>query len=365
MRQVARTISIAVLVWMTAVLPSSACQVPVFRYALERWMSDSYVISVVPGQSGTLSDAEQDAVDYLQSLQGNDEIAANIQVEIKDAPDDAPDTAQLVIHYPDLGYGRNPLPVWVGDATMENARKIVDSPARREIVKRLLQGESSIWLLVESGDAEKDKAAADSLNNSNKEAVDTLEIPEGVILHSETLKDDAPVNREDILQSKIPLKIDFSVLRVARDDPAEEILIGMLMHLEDDLGEFVSEPMAFPIFGRGRVLEPLVGKGVNRSTILEYAGYLCGACSCEVKDQNPGRDLIIAANWNAALEGNTIVDKILPPPETVLVNAAGSDTSGDSSLPFPRWAILLAGVLVVVAAGVLFSGRGSRGDSGD
>src|SRR6185503_19148933 len=48
---------------------------------------------------------------------------------------------------------------------------------------------------------------------------------------------------------------------------------------------------------RGRALEPLIAAGVTRDNVMEQAGYLCGACSCEVKEQNPGMDLLMAANW--------------------------------------------------------------------
>ncbi|MCB1088647.1 MAG: hypothetical protein KDM63_16535, partial [Verrucomicrobiae bacterium] len=74
--------------------------------------------------------------------------------------------------------------------------------------------------------------------------------------------------------------------------------------------------MVFPVFGRGRLLEPLIGKGVRSENVMEYATYICGACSCEVKDQNPGVDLLIAADWDTALHGSEVViEKVLPPLE--------------------------------------------------
>ncbi len=33
--------------------------------------------------------------------------------------------------------------------------------------------------------------------------------------------------------------------------------------MEADLGEFRNEPMVFPVFGRGRALEPLIARGIN------------------------------------------------------------------------------------------------------
>ncbi len=51
---------------------------------------------------------------------------------------------------------------------------------------------------------------------------------------------EAETSGEDRLRkllSDLPLRVAFSVLRVARDDPAERILIDLLLHSEDDLIE--------------------------------------------------------------------------------------------------------------------------------
>jgi hypothetical protein len=110
--------------------------------------------------------------------------------------------------------------------------------------------------------------------------------------------------------------VGFSLMRVSRDDPAEEVLLGMLLSVEDDLGEFADKPMVFPVFGRGRVLEPLIGAGLTADNVMFASSYLCGACSCQVKDENPGVDLLVAANWDEAVAGSTvIVEKVLPPLE--------------------------------------------------
>jgi len=55
--------------------------------------------------------------------------------------------------------------------------------------------------------------------------------------------------------------------------------------------------MAFPVFGRGRALYALVGDGINKETIGEACVFLATACTCMVKEQNPGTDLILAADW--------------------------------------------------------------------
>ena len=73
----------------------------------------------------------------------------------------------------------------------------------------------------------------------------------------------------------------------------------MLLASEEDLRGFQNEPMAFPIFGQGRVLYALVGKGIKVETVDRAAQFLIGSCSCQVKEQNPGVDLVMATDWKA------------------------------------------------------------------
>jgi len=54
-----------------------------------------------------------------------------------------------------------------------------------------------------------------------------------------------------------------------------------------------------PVFGRGRALTALSGFEVSANVLSQAAAFLCGACSCEVKEMNPGKDLLLAANWEA------------------------------------------------------------------
>ena len=125
-----------------------------------------------------------------------------------------------------------------------------------------------------------------------------------------------PEDEENVLESSIPLKIAFSILRLSRENPEESVLRAMLMNLEQDLldEEFADKPMLFSVFGKGRVLPPLVGLGINEDNALGDCSYLCGPCSCQVKNQNPGMDLLVKADWWAALEGSSVIEeKALPP----------------------------------------------------
>jgi hypothetical protein len=74
----------------------------------------------------------------------------------------------------------------------------------------------------------------------------------------------------------------------------------LLLGSEADLGEYSNEPVIFPVFGRGRALYALIGEGINTDNIRETVAFLVGPCGCEIKMMNPGVDLLMAANWDAA-----------------------------------------------------------------
>ena len=132
----------------------------------------------------------------------------------------------------------------------------------------------------------------------------------------------------------MPLKIAFSIRRLSRKDPEEAVLRAMLLHLEEDLldEEFADKPMLFPVFGKGRVLPPLIAAGISEENALADCGYLCGPCSCQVKNQNPGMDLLVKADWLTSLEGSSvIVEKELPPltgvEDLIAANEPAKDTN--------------------------------------
>jgi hypothetical protein len=173
---------------------------------------------------------------------------------------------------------------------------------RRQLVKRIGAGETAVWLLLESGDRRKDDEAARLLESRLKQLTTTLKLPELT---------DAPEDR--VTPDGPPLRIAFSVIRLSRTDAAEQLLVSMLLHSEEDLMDS-KEPMAFPVFGRGRALWALIGKGINDDTIEEAGAFLVGPCSCQVKRLNPGTDLLIAADWDGLLGDRRVVKDPVPPP---------------------------------------------------
>jgi hypothetical protein len=306
---------------------ASACSVPVFRYALERWAADDYLAVVfhegalTPEQSGWVRDLDRNG------LAGR--ISANVTplaVDLAAAGDPglvrlwrqqaATTSLPAIMLLQPRGQGVS-TPVWSGPLTGDNVNLMLDSPARREIAGRLLKGDSAVWVLLESGDATVDTRAWQALENRMRHLEATLELSE--LSPTDILGGDPAASEEQ-------LEVAFSTLRISREDPAEAILVRMLLNTEDDLNA-AREPIVFPIFGQGRALYALVGQGINDVMIDEAGEFLTGACSCIIKEQNPGSDLLMAVDWAGLVEPLIKSDDELPP----LTGIAGFASTGSSS----------------------------------
>ncbi len=294
---------VAAICWAAA---SSACNVPVFRYALEHWTADPCEVIVFHREP--LTPGQQAGVESLE--QAGRDGRANLAVSRINLGEELPPPwrawwqAQrnatppwLVLKYPRPT--ESGLPAWSGPLNAETVPALLDSPARREIARMLMSGDTAVWLLLESGDQQRDAAAARVIETESRKLEQTLALPEPSPL-------DPPTHPDP------PLKIAFSLLRVSRTDPAEQVLASQLVNWNTNLVA-ATEPLLFPVFGRGRTGPPAAGAVINAETLRRMAGFLTGPCSCEIKDLNPGHDLLLAANW-ATLPGYQEIPLPEPPP---------------------------------------------------
>jgi len=158
---------------------------------------------------------------------------------------------------------------------------LVNSPARAEIAQKILSGDSAVFVLLLSGDEAMDGRCRDALD--------------------------------------VPLLLKFSVVEVRRDDPLELFFIRNLMQLAEKRALFaevsaggsryvpngkalseevlVRNPLVFPIIGRGRAVDMLDGLELSAEGVFGLCQYICGECSCEIKVENPGLDLLFAVDW--------------------------------------------------------------------
>ena len=204
------------------------------------------------------------------------------------------------IYYPIHSQVRTP--VWSGPLSLDRARKILNSPSRSRLAHRLLDGDVAVWILIKSGHDQKDRRALESLKTHLDRASATLRIRDT----------GADVNGDPIEVTDFKTyPVRFSLMEIAHDDPDEVLLVNALLKSEPDLGRY-DEPMAFPVFGRGRALYALVGDGLQEKIIREACESMLGWCSCEIKAQSPGTDLLISANWSRPFGGQMVKDPEIP-----------------------------------------------------
>lgn len=297
-----------------------SCTTPVFRYALERWRPSAY--QAVVFHQGPLSSNDLATLDLLRTPQTQG--LANLALETVDLLTETnpeplrlwqsqrnPRPPWLVVRYPD---SKPPTPdAWAGPLTSENVRGLLDSPARHQTVRHLAEGATAVWLVLEGRDPAQTDSVHQALAGYVRSHHRTLEV---------SLDPDEPTN-----VTQMP--ITFPLVRLSRTNAAEAVFRSMLENYDEDQKGPRSEPVVIPIFGRGRALVALPGDKVTSNIVAEIAAFITSACSCEVKEQNPGLDLLMTADWEAVAEGKRLSEPPVPP----LVGIAPAAPTTNSAPP--------------------------------
>jgi hypothetical protein len=283
----------------------------VFRYALERWPADPYEIMILFERE--LSPVDQQRLQTLLEASRTASRQANFvvrEVDVQSVDDAAlkqlwndhrPQSGEalLAVMYPRTVREAPDRLVVAKRFDDQSVERLLDSPVRREVASRLLSGDSAVWIFVPSGDKDQDEIAYRTLVDQARQNQQTLELPP---------QDELEADEFFRADNPIELRIGFSVVTLDRQDPQEQALLEMLLASETDL-EQLNQPMAFPVIGRGRVLYALVGKGIVPETIAIASRFVVGPCSCQVKDQNPGFDLLMSVNWDEKVGGAVISEE--------------------------------------------------------
>lgn len=113
----------------------------------------------------------------------------------------------------------------------------------------------------------------------------------------------------DALKSS-PFGEIITVAELSRNNAEESQFVSLLLNVEDDL-KTINEPMIFGVFGRFKALEPLLGKGITEENIKLMINFLTADCSCLIKDNLPGVDILFTDKWEnpATALVNEILDK--------------------------------------------------------
>lgn len=362
---------------------ATACSVPVFRYALERWPADYYGAMVI--HKGPLSEVENELLEEFKAGVEQGDAYLNLEILTRDLSDPEPGgkldkllgglvpekLPAVALWYPWRMRREPPALVW--DFNRETVDLLLRSPARQEVAKRILDGDSAVWLFLESENAKTNESTLARLKTELRGVEAELE----------------EIRAESVDPQTEGLAYKFSVLSISHDDPKEKALIEMLMNSEEGLDEYEDMPMVFPMYGQGRALFAMVGDGINSNNILDVVGFLTGPCSCQVKSMNPGTDIMMAANWEkAVMDKDYVSDEDLPPlsanlvepdpqGETGIAETVESETQVEKDLDDAATVvkedgvektlatpllIVLIGLIVVVAVGTVMLRRQMQGE---
>ena len=351
--------------FLVIVQDAQSCSVPVFRYSLERWKPSPYK-GIYIHRNG-IGEKDRVLLEQLKQIASNPDYPLNLliqEVDVATFPKEkltdllkgpVPDTLPVMaIWYP--GQMGKKAPIWVKQLTTSFVETLVQSPKRKKMAESLINGDSVVWVFIPSGNAKKDERAKALIRQELDKAVQTYSKMPFTILSGAKRK---------------KLTYGFPILTVSRDDPAERIFVETLLKSESDLYEHVDEPMVFPVFGRGRVLGCLFGEYITEKNIQEASAFLSGACSCEVKELNPGVDLLVAAPWDMVVMNSFVEDEPLPEltgvmPEPDEITEAEdlsfeSDVSPDNDPGlFTVFGVSLFGVILIVAISGFIIGRRRR-----
>jgi hypothetical protein len=141
---------------------------------------------------------------------------------------------------------------------------LTTSPLREKIAAELMQGKLCVMVYLKTDNAEKDESGLRTLKRALAAS------PFGKII---------------------------TVFELSRNSKEEADFTSLLLNVEDDLMG-IKEPMLFGVFGRFKALEPLLGKGITEENIGLMIDFLTAECSCLIKDDLPGTDILFTDKWN-------------------------------------------------------------------
>lgn len=288
-----------------------ACSVPTFRYWLERLEADLYT-AVLFCRDEQMPRVQKWAR-QIEKASTADPNYANIRpviVNLDTTEDERllafyeaqgkPALPHMMVFYPPprTGWGRQneieatlKMPdIWSGTPSDAVIASLLDSPVRRRIVRGIYAGDSVVYLFVPG----KDKRSNDRIRDLMRQQLPKLQ-------QTCRLPAIAPDDLHYLSQFGPPLHVAFRFLELRRDTPGEQMLLSMLRKMDPELYD-QDKPMLFCVFARGRLVPPIPGEQITEDVLAELSFFFTGECSCEIKGQLPGVDLLMTAGWAHYME---------------------------------------------------------------
>lgn len=312
----------ALLLMLVVASVARCCDTPVYRYAMYRWFPAPYeVYCFHKGDLGTAGEEMKSAVSTAaESAEApsnivfvpvdleEDKELAGVPPDVKEAwqAEEEPALPQFLVSSPVGGH------LFMGSLSPKDLPPLLDSPMRQRIGDLIKDGKAGVYVLLKSADEDANVAAEKVLQGvvddvaSGKIQLYTMPPAYNAYgpgqpdtAQGEKAKEGEEKDGEEQEENESGLSIGLVTL--SRDTPREKWFVDSLLALEPDLRES-KEPIVFMIYGRGRALFSCLGKGIRRDNLIMDVEFITGACSCTVKNMNPGVDLLMSYDWEAAAE---------------------------------------------------------------
>jgi len=314
--------------------PGQACTTPVYRYAMYNWAPAPYFVFYF--HRGEPPAEDEQINQMITELAETPPAVANVRFEAVDVSKDdlhrlpepvaeawrshvGPEAEQAEPVY--LVFTSWGAKLHVGRLDAETVRAMVSSPVRTRVGELLQGGCAAVMAFLPGSDAAENERAEKvareviALAESGQIPVESGFIDAALPQQfppSESAGEQPSGDAQEETAGAAPaseLKVDL--VKLARYDAAETWLVRSLAAMEPDLQKLAEQPMIFFCYGRGRAMPPYVGKGITAENLTGEIQFLASACSCLVKEQNPGVDLLMQWDWGAAADAMAANDPTL------------------------------------------------------
>lgn len=276
-----------------------ACDTPVYRYAMYRWNPAAYEVygffedqpkpemEAVGAEIRRLADAKEAPANFtwIPVNLSDDPNLETVPADVRAAWERTDPKPNYLVFSPQ---GRE---VFAGNLTVAQVGEIADSPARKAICQQLAAGKTGVLVLLSGADAGR---TAEVEKDAKKLIADLVSGETSLVPPIPGAGDLGALEAAEDEE-----QLDVGFVRVNRDDSQEQWLVRQLLASEEELASS-SEPMVFVMYGRGRVQLPYIGDGITYENLKTPIQFCTGDCSCTVKEQNPGFDIIARHDWDAA-----------------------------------------------------------------
>jgi hypothetical protein len=286
-----------------------ACDTPVYRYAMYRWLPAPYEVYcfhkseindaglAVKNAIETVSEAEDNRANvvFLPVDLAKDPELKTVPPDVKRAweadPQEELPSFLISSPLPPIDEDGMPVHVFSGKLTKEVMPALFNSPAREELASQLGQGKAGVFVFLPGAKKEANEKAEKVIRG----VVDDVKSGKVQLYVSPAMAFAA----DDEDSENAPPATEVGFVKIDRSDKAEDWFVRCLLTLEPDLKK-TEEPILFTVYGRGRALFSCLGEGIHPDNLVQDIEFITGACSCTVKEQNPGVDLLVQYDWEAA-----------------------------------------------------------------